>query len=296
MRKLKYKAKKGFWQGVANFCTHALDVIFPSPYSDFDRRYPTTFPTRQPLFDRPKVDIPTFSPQETVMAKPNLNVRVKALDTVRNIFSTMSQIDSCNEDEMMMALRELRRLGVDYKDQPTYAELINHYTKYIEDILKNVYITAEELLKEARENDKGYAYNGKTNIFYLSGQTTIRGTSKKEYYTLTTTKYGGKTLLSCNAFGWTDEFPSDYAQFSSLDVALGHLARDCFRGETFEKDGILMAKIKLFPHKIDKSKKKVITPPKVEEPAKTELPPQNHLKPLDKVSSSPGGQQLQPVT
>jgi hypothetical protein len=237
----------------------------------------------------------------------NVKAKCKAYDKVKLILEIRDQLGVGGEDDLLMVMRELRKVEIEAKDDKSLVALIQCFTTYIQDLLNNTYIAAEELLKEAKEN-KGYHYQRSNLLYLLDGKsTTLRGTSGKEYPALSSTVWSGcKALMVCNEYGFTDEFNGPYKDCTSVKVALGTANRHSFKGEKIVHDGIDFGVIKLFPHKIasrggKKTPQQVIADHAVEATptATVELPPQNILgapKPLDQVSSSPTKQQLQPQT
>lgn len=244
------------------------------------------------------------------MSKITIKDRVKTLDNVKQILHCMSLFESAGEHELLQTLRELRKLSTDLKDDKPTVEMLTMYTTYIETLLNNVYISAEELLIEARDQAKKWRYaTGGSNYdyFYLvSGCITVKGSSGKNYLTLSSSSYqgqgGAQLLMVCNAYGFTDEITlPGYEHCTSINIALTGLAATYFKGERKTVDGVTMAVVKLWPHKIAEKSGKKNTPKEViadlsktkkeAAPALIETDLKGHV-PLDRV----GSQQLQPIT
>lgn len=241
------------------------------------------------------------------MSKITIKDRAKVLGNIQQILSCMSLFESAGENELLQTLRELRKLSTELKDDKSTVQMLTMYCDYIEQLLNHVYLSAEELLIEARENAKKWKYGSGTSydfLYLISGCTTVKGTSGKSYLTLSTSSYqgynGADLLLVCNSYGYTDEITlAGYEGCTSINIALSGLAATYFKGERKTVDGVTMAVVKLWPHKIAELKGKKSTPKEVIADAKTkkETPPaltsdlKGHV-PLDRV----GGQQLQPIT
>ena len=108
--------------------------------------------------------------------------------------------------------------------------------------------------------------------------------------------------MVCNAYGFTDEITlPGYEHCTSINIALTGLAATYFKGERKTVDGVTMAVVKLWPHKIAEKSGKKNTPKEViadlsktkkeAAPALIETDLKGHV-PLDRV----GSQQLQPIT
>ena len=280
--------------------------------------YPTLFPTnRHAVEDRPlpPVDLSPLFPQETLstMSKSTtLKDRAKALGVVQTILGAMSIFDGLGENELLITLKELKKIQKDVESEIESRDFLQVYINYLEALLRNVYISAEELLKTAKEDAKKWRYsqNNSYDFFHLiRGVVTVKGSSGKEYMAFTTSSYrttGDDPLMSINAYGFTDEMMPGYESCTTLNVALGALAINYYKGEKTTVDGVTMAVVKLFPHKRavvegkKKTPKEVIADSKDKTTTKStvDLPPQNVLGkpgdkgyvPLDKVGT---GQQLQ---
>jgi hypothetical protein len=128
--------------------------------------------------------------------------------------------------------------------------------EYIESLLKEAQLEMEEVQKLQEAQSKS-----KEKKFYIVDHITVKGTSGKEYWTITDWEpYQNKGAIkgTCNEYGFTDKMPDGYEKHDKLDVVLGWSIRNAqlWKGEQSTFDGCIAGIVKLFPNLCKQTKKK----------------------------------------
>jgi hypothetical protein len=200
--------------------------------------------------------------------RPAISNMIGGMESIQYLLGFMDTGEVGGKDQLLYTLNHLRYLKTQMKEDNRLKLLISA-EEYTESLISTLEFELAELQKmeaeRALKNDK---------VLYIVDHITIKGTSGKEYWTLSEWAPYGKDdnqRGTCNEYGFTDQMPEGFEKRESMNVCLGIAIRNSkgFKGETVQVDGCLAAVIKLKPELCKPKKTKLTT----------------NLLPLDKTDS-----------